>query len=59
MTRPIVGITSYVEDAAWGYWQLEAALIPQMYIEAIERAGGRALVVPPSEDGVEETFVLR
>jgi len=56
MTRPIVGITSYVEDAAWGYWRLEAALIPQMYIEAIERAGGRALVVPPSEDGVEETL---
>jgi putative glutamine amidotransferase len=56
MTLPIVGITSYVEDAAWGYWQLEAALIPQMYIEAVERAGGRALVVPPSEDGVEETL---
>ena len=56
MTLPIVGITSYVEDAAWGYWQLEAALIPQMYIEAIERAGGRALVVPPSEDGVEGTL---
>lgn len=56
MARPIVGITSYLEDAAWGVWQLEAALIPQMYIEAIERAGGRALVVPPSEDGVEETL---
>jgi putative glutamine amidotransferase len=56
MTRPIVGITSYVEDAAWGVWQLEAALIPQNYIEAIESAGGRALVVPPSEEGVEETL---
>jgi putative glutamine amidotransferase len=56
MTRPIVGITSYVEEAAWGYWRLEAALIPQMYVEGIERAGGRALVVPPSEDGVEETL---
>lgn len=56
MTRPIVGITSYVEDAAWGYWRLEAALIPQMYVEAVERAGGRALVVPPSEEGVEETL---
>lgn len=56
MTRPIVGITSYVEDAAWGYWRLPAALIPQMYIEAVERAGGRALVVPPSEEGVDETL---
>jgi gamma-glutamyl-gamma-aminobutyrate hydrolase PuuD len=56
VARPIVGITSYLEDAAWGVWQLEAALIPQMYIAAIERAGGRALVVPPSEEGVEETL---
>ncbi|HET7352993.1 MAG TPA: gamma-glutamyl-gamma-aminobutyrate hydrolase family protein [Gaiellaceae bacterium] len=56
MTRPIVGITSYVEQAAWGAWHLEAALIPQMYVEAVESAGGRALVVPPSEDAVEETL---
>jgi putative glutamine amidotransferase len=56
MTRPIVGITSYVEEAAWGHWRLEAALIPQMYVEGVERAGGRALVVPPSEDAVEETL---
>jgi putative glutamine amidotransferase len=56
VARPIVGITSYVEEAAWGAWHLEAALIPQMYVEAVERAGGRALVVPPSEEGVEETL---
>lgn len=56
MTRPIVGITTYVEDAAWGYWQLPAALIPQMYVEMLERAGARPLLVPPSEDGVEETL---
>lgn len=56
MTRPIVGITTYVEDAAWGYWQLLAALIPQMYIEMLERAGARPLLVPPSEEGVDETL---
>ena len=27
-----------------------------MYVESVERAGGRALVVPPSEDGVNETL---
>ena len=56
MARPLIGITSYVEEAAWGAWHLEAALIPQMYVEAVESAGGRALVVPPSEDAVEETL---
>jgi putative glutamine amidotransferase len=54
--RPIVGITTYVESAAWGSWQLDAALIPFMYVEALERAGARPLLVPPSEDGVEETL---
>jgi gamma-glutamyl-gamma-aminobutyrate hydrolase PuuD len=54
--RPIVGITTYVEDASWGSWQLEAALIPYDYVRAVERAGARALLVPPSVEGVEETL---
>lgn len=56
MTKPIVGVTSYVEQARFGAWDVPAALIPFSYVQAIERAGGRALVVPPSEDGVEETL---
>ena len=56
MARPVVGITTYVTDAKWGYWNLEAALIPFDYVKAVERAGGRALLVPPSLDGVEETL---
>ena len=54
MARPVVGITTYVEPASWGHWQLDAALIPYMYVQAIERAGGTPLLVPPVEDGVEE-----
>lgn len=54
--RPIIGITSYAQEASWGVWRLPAVLIPAMYVEAVERAGGRALVVPPSEAGVEETL---
>jgi putative glutamine amidotransferase len=55
-SRPVVGITTYVEAAAWGHWQLDAALIPYDYVRGIERAGGRALLVPPSDGGVEETL---
>lgn len=54
--RPVVGITSYAQDARWGVWHLPAALVPLAYVDAIERAGGRALVVPPAEDAVEETL---
>ena len=56
MTRPLVGITASVEQCRFGAWELPAALVPFNYVQAIERAGGRALLVPPSDDGVEETL---
>jgi putative glutamine amidotransferase len=57
MSRALIGITSYAEDSArWGVWDLPAALIPLAYVEAVERAGGRPLLVPPSAEGVEETL---
>jgi gamma-glutamyl-gamma-aminobutyrate hydrolase PuuD len=54
--RPLIGITTYAQHASWGVWHLPAALIPLDYVDAVERAGGRALLIPPSEDGVEETL---
>jgi gamma-glutamyl-gamma-aminobutyrate hydrolase PuuD len=54
--KPLVGVTTYVEPASWGHWQLEAALIPYDYVRALERAGARVLLVPPSEEGVDETL---
>jgi putative glutamine amidotransferase len=54
--RPVVGITTYVTPAKWGYWELEAALVPAQYVEAVERAGGRPLLVPPAEEGLDETL---
>jgi putative glutamine amidotransferase len=54
--KPLIGITTYVEEARWGVWDLPAALVPYAYVSGVERAGGRALLVPPSEDAVEETL---
>lgn len=54
--RPVVGITTYVTQAAWGYWELEAALIPADYVHAVERAGGRPMLIPPSTEGIDETL---
>ena len=56
MARPLVGITTYVTRAAFGAWDLDAALVPYDYVAAVERAGGRALLVPPDTDGIEETL---
>ena len=56
MSRPLIGITTYVEPASWGHWQLDAALTPYDYVRSVESAGGRALLVPPSADAIEETL---
>jgi gamma-glutamyl-gamma-aminobutyrate hydrolase PuuD len=56
VARPVVGITTYVEEASWGPWKRDAALIPYEYVQSLERAGARALLVPPSVEGVEETL---
>jgi gamma-glutamyl-gamma-aminobutyrate hydrolase PuuD len=54
--RPIIGISSDVQLTTFGAWTEESALVPTDYTRAVERAGGRALVIPPSDDGVEETL---
>ena len=45
--RPIVGICTALDRARWSVWDLDAALVPHNYIEAVQRAGGIALLVPP------------
>ena len=54
--RPVIGITSYAQDARWGVWHLPAALVPLAYVDAIEKAGGRAVVIPPAEEDIEQTL---
>ena len=45
---PVVGITSYVEQARWGVWDVPACVLPFRYVERVEAAGGRAVVLPPT-----------
>ena len=54
--RPIIGITSLLERVTFGIWDTPAALVPLTYVQAVEHAGGRALVVPPSVEGLDETL---
>lgn len=54
--RPVVGITTYVTLTTFESWQEESALVPIDYVRAVERAGGRPLLVPPSDEGIEETL---
>lgn len=56
VTRPLIGITAFVTRASFGVWELEATLAPEAYVRAVELAGGRPLLVPPSDEGLEETL---
>src|SRR6476659_4892206 len=54
--RPIIGVRTYAEDAPWGNWTAPAALVLFAYVRAVERAGGRPLLIPPVENGIDETL---
>ncbi|GIH13662.1 gamma-glutamyl-gamma-aminobutyrate hydrolase family protein [Rugosimonospora africana] len=44
--RPVIGITCYVEDAAWGVWHTTAALLPYSYVRQVTAAGAQAVLLP-------------
>lgn len=56
MPTPLIGLTSYAEDAQWAVWRGKAAVVGWVYVDAIHRAGGRVMLLPPSEHGLEETL---
>ncbi|MFG2104338.1 gamma-glutamyl-gamma-aminobutyrate hydrolase family protein [Micromonospora echinaurantiaca] len=59
MTRPLIGVTAYVEPASWGVWrEVPAVLVPQAYVRAVTAAGGRALVLPPDDLDADVVRVL-
>ena len=53
----VIGITAYAEPGVrWGVWEVPAAVVPLAYVRQVEAAGGRALLVPPSLEGIDETL---
>lgn len=45
--RPVIGLTTYLEQAQTGVWDVQAAFLPLVYFEAVTRAGGIAVLLPP------------
>ena len=46
-TRPLIGLTTYLEQAQTGIWDVKASFLPQVYFEAVTKAGGIAILLPP------------
>lgn len=53
--RPRIGLSTYLESATWGTWSRPAAVVGRVYLDAVARAGGTPLLLPPV--GTDESVV--
>jgi putative glutamine amidotransferase len=44
---PVVGLTTYLEQAKQGVWDVRAAFLPHVYFDAVTASGGVAVLLPP------------
>jgi putative glutamine amidotransferase len=54
--KPVIGVTSFVENVRWGHWSSLAAVTPLAYVRAVATAGGRPVQLPPDADAVADTL---
>lgn len=57
--RPLIGVSTYLEFARWGVWELEAALLPAGYPRLVQAAGGLAVMLPPDDPAYATGAVAR
>jgi len=53
-SRPVIGLCTALERARWGAWDSQAVLLDRNYVDAVQRAGGLALLIPPDPHAVED-----
>lgn len=53
---PLIGLTSYAENARWAVWEGKAAVVGWVYVDSIHRAGGRCVLIPPALHGLARTL---
>jgi putative glutamine amidotransferase len=51
--RPWIGITTYIDEARWSGRVGRVSLLPSSYAEAVNRAGGRAVLIPTDDPGTD------
>jgi len=54
MDRPVIGLCTALERARWSVWDQQAFLLPRSYVDAVQRAGGIALMLPPDEQAIDD-----
>jgi putative glutamine amidotransferase len=46
-SRPVIGVTTYLQSAQTGVWNVRASFLPAIYLEGVTLAGGIPLLLPP------------
>ena len=44
---PVLGLTTYLQQAQTGVWDVYASFLPAIYLEGVNLAGGTAVLLPP------------
>ncbi|MBO0846211.1 MAG: gamma-glutamyl-gamma-aminobutyrate hydrolase family protein [Nocardioides sp.] len=47
-SRPVIGLTTYREQTAWGVWSTRADVLHAEYADAVVAAGGVPVLLPPA-----------
>jgi putative glutamine amidotransferase len=55
---PVIGITTYEDQASWRGWSARAAMLPYVYVDAVRRSGGRVVMLPPGGDDEEASATV-
>lgn len=50
---PLIGITTYLEQAQTGVWDVRASFLPKVYMDAVTDVGGVAILLPPQPANTE------
>ena len=59
VSRPVVGISTYREQAQWGVWDEVADVVHAAYTRAVEAAGGAVVLLPPADPAMAADVVGR
>ncbi|MDX3663586.1 gamma-glutamyl-gamma-aminobutyrate hydrolase family protein [Streptomyces sp. ID05-26A] len=46
-SRPLIGISTYLERTRFGHWDVEAAVLYRGYLDCVVQAGGNPVMLPP------------
>jgi putative glutamine amidotransferase len=55
-SRPLIGLTTYLEPVRFGLWDTRAAVLHEAYVECVRAAGGNPVLLPPGGDWRPETL---